>query len=97
MVQHFHFIVAPYPTNALLDPIKDRLLSLEAVLTILKLSVSIYPPGSWQVYPSQMGDLNETWTLRSGISNWAWRTITELRDVKEECLLCSYSSSFLKR
>ncbi|KAF9053624.1 hypothetical protein BDZ89DRAFT_976173 [Hymenopellis radicata] len=69
------------------DPIKDRLLSLEAVSTILKLSTSIYPPGSWQFYSSQEGDLNEAWTLRSGLSNWAWRTITELRDVKDESLL----------
>ena len=26
------------------------------------------------------GDLQESWDLRSGLSNWAWRTIEELKD-----------------
>ncbi|KIY69965.1 hypothetical protein CYLTODRAFT_392703 [Cylindrobasidium torrendii FP15055 ss-10] len=73
------------------DPIKFRLLSVEAVLTILKLANSIYPPGSWQYHtlkPESGADaLTESWTLRSGISNWAWRAVTELRDVSDESLL----------
>lgn len=72
------------------DPIKFRLLSVEAVLTILKLANSIYPPGSWQYHalkPENGADaLIESWTLRSGISNWAWRAVTELRDVTDECM-----------
>lgn len=78
-----------------LDAVKFRLLSVEAVLTILKLSTSIYPPGSWQYYTLKDEEspesIHESWTLRSGLSNWAWRTTTELRDVSDECTYVSTS------
>lgn len=79
--------------NAILgyDAVKFRLLSLEASLTILRLSSAIYPPTLWARSPAQFGnisneDLEESWILRSGISNWAWRTVSELKDVKDESL-----------
>ncbi|KAH9951320.1 hypothetical protein B0H21DRAFT_718473 [Amylocystis lapponica] len=70
------------------EPVKSRLISLEAAMTILKLAMSVYPPGSW--LRSQQSSINgtssgsdevilETWNLRSGLSSWAWRAITELR------------------
>ncbi|KAK7054936.1 hypothetical protein VNI00_003399 [Paramarasmius palmivorus] len=73
------------------DPVKDRLNSLEAGKTILKLSTAIYPTGSWLTQPTldniSAGDeLEEAWNLRSSLSNWAWRTILELKDVKDESL-----------
>ncbi|ESK96931.1 gtp binding [Moniliophthora roreri MCA 2997] len=72
------------------DPVKYRLISLEAGKTILKLSTAIYPTGSWLVQPTldniSESDLEEAWTLRSSLSNWAWRTIIELKDVKDESL-----------
>jgi hypothetical protein len=68
------------------------LISLEAAVTILRLSTAIYPPGSWLkagVAPISDGNTQdmvlESWGLRSGLSNWAWRTISELKDVKDDC------------
>lgn len=75
------------------EPVKTRLVSLEAALTILKLSLSIYPPGSWlrPAKPLVNGQddgspshLEEVWTLRTGLSQWAWRAISELRNDDEE-------------
>ncbi|KAJ3525511.1 hypothetical protein NM688_g8391 [Phlebia brevispora] len=75
------------------EPIKDRLVSLEAPFTILKLAVAIYPPGAW--LHSQQPSINgqdstaedaaeEIWTLRVGLSQWAWRTISELGEDADE-------------
>lgn len=50
-------------------------------MTLLRLSVAIYLPGSWINAPkSAEEDALESWNLRSGISNWAWRAIEELTD-----------------
>ncbi|RDB21038.1 hypothetical protein Hypma_011561 [Hypsizygus marmoreus] len=73
------------------DAVKSRLNSLEAAMTLLKLSTAIYPPGSWYSGLSNNEDIDgaaseEVWALRSGISNWAWRTISELKDVKDDSL-----------
>ena len=65
---------------------KVRLVSLEAAFTILKLAVAIYPPGAWLRYPPTMSnghtstgtEFRESWDIRSGLSQWAWRTISEL-------------------
>lgn len=59
---------------------------MEAALTIIKLSSSIYPPTSWTLHQSDpLGDnFVEEWNLRCGISNWAWRTISALKDVQDE-------------
>lgn len=78
-----------YTNSSTLDPVKFRLISLEAALTVLKLSTAIYPPGSWlsasdKVPEETSAEIEESWSLRSGLSNWAWRTITELKDVKDE-------------
>lgn len=73
------------------DAVKYRLLSLEAAMTMLKLSTAIYPPGAWTT-PSIYGDTpdldtsEEAWEMRSGLSNWVWRAISELKDVKDETL-----------
>jgi hypothetical protein len=65
---------------------------------MLKLSTAIYPPGAW-TNPSVYGDTlgldssEEAWEIRSGLSNWTWRAISELKDVKDEsefCLPLSY-------
>ncbi|KAI0695924.1 hypothetical protein BC835DRAFT_1533592 [Cytidiella melzeri] len=77
-------------------PVKTRLVSLEAAMTILKLSISIYPPGSWLRPQKQsisgnesvlQSDDEESWTLRTGLSAWAWRAISELRSDDEETSL----------
>lgn len=70
------------------DPVKFRLISLEATLTIIKLSSTIYPPTSWTSYQNNCSEegFTEEWTLRSGISNWAWRTVSALKDVQNESL-----------
>ncbi|KAF8902129.1 hypothetical protein CPB84DRAFT_1729336 [Gymnopilus junonius] len=68
------------------DPVKFRLISLEAALTIIKLSSTIYPPTMWTVHqtnPLKAGFIEE-WGLRSGISNWSWRTVSALKDVQDE-------------
>lgn len=65
------------------DAVKDRLVALEAAMTILKLSTAIYPLGSWQLdsetsLPGAPEDLAETWALRSSLASWAWRAIEEI-------------------
>lgn len=65
-----------------IDPVKARLNSLEVATTIMKLSAAIYPTGAW-LNATSTGTPeahSEIWTLRSGLSNWAWRTISELKD-----------------
>ncbi|KAA1469477.1 hypothetical protein DENSPDRAFT_835109 [Dentipellis sp. KUC8613] len=71
------------------EPVKLRLFSLEAAGTILRLSSAIYPPGSWVTEPKggfvpvqspSDDDISESWSLRSGLANWAWRAISELKD-----------------
>ncbi|TFK76491.1 hypothetical protein BDN72DRAFT_885218 [Pluteus cervinus] len=71
------------------DGVKSRLNSLEAALTILKLSTAIYPPGSWIpcAHVAASGTTpfaEEEWNLRSTLSNWAWRAITELKEVPDD-------------
>ncbi|KIP09107.1 hypothetical protein PHLGIDRAFT_103348 [Phlebiopsis gigantea 11061_1 CR5-6] len=75
------------------EPVKTRLVSLEAALTILKLSLALYPPGSWVRFTPSSPDepdaqtaavVEESWTLRHGLSQWAWRVITELREDDDE-------------
>ncbi|PIL23899.1 hypothetical protein GSI_13650 [Ganoderma sinense ZZ0214-1] len=64
------------------DAVKDRLISLEAALTILKLSSSIYPIGSWaraRASAADGEDVLEEWNLRSTLASWSWRAIDELR------------------
>lgn len=58
--------------------------SLEVTMTLVRLSGAIYPPGSWLSSTLSSGmseeDVLESWNLRSGLSNWAWRTVEELKD-----------------
>ena len=76
---------------------KFRLISLEAALTIIKLSSTIYPPTSWNAYSDKFSeeDFCEEWGLRYAISNWGWRTVSALKDVQDESecreldILCS--------
>ncbi|KAF9480122.1 hypothetical protein BDN70DRAFT_878010 [Pholiota conissans] len=70
------------------DLVKARLTSLEAARTIIKLSSTIYPPTSWTscLDNASQGAFVEEWDLRSGISNWSWRTVSALRDGQDENL-----------
>ncbi|KAJ7582761.1 hypothetical protein C8J56DRAFT_955650 [Mycena floridula] len=73
------------------DAVKFRLISLEAAKTILNLSTAIYPAGAWLSPASDSPansseEIEEIWTLRTTLSDWAWRTISELKDVKDETL-----------
>lgn len=76
----------------LAEPIRDRLVSLEAPYTILKLAVAIYPPGAWihAEQPTVNGDhistdqAEEVWAIRVTLSQWAWRTISELSEDGDE-------------
>lgn len=71
------------------EPIKFKLISLEAAMTVMKLSTALYPPGAWcegnKSLESTPHEVEESWTLRSSLSNWAWRTISELKDAKDGC------------
>lgn len=79
-------------SNVLAEPIRDRLVSLEAPYTILKLAVAIYPPGAWihAEQPTVNGDhistdqAEEVWAIRVTLSQWAWRTISELSEDGDE-------------
>ncbi|GBE82337.1 hypothetical protein BKA93DRAFT_760564 [Sparassis latifolia] len=75
------------------EPVKFRLISLEAAMTILKLAMAIYPPGSWsrpqQLFTDGISHESdaatlESWNLRSSLSSWAWRVISELRGDAED-------------
>lgn len=57
-------------------------------MTLLRLSASIYPVGSWLDQNSDAPevsseDLSETWNLRSTLASWSWRAIDELRGGEE--------------
>jgi hypothetical protein len=77
---------------AVLEPVKSGI--ADVALTILRLSCAIYPPGAWQgpevrdvlpedtAAPPDDDAIHENWTLRSGLSSWAWRALDEL---KEDC------------
>lgn len=84
--QPWHNNSAPLHAYTTIDPVKFRLISLEAALTIIKLSSTIYPPTSWILHQTESlkEEFAEEWTLRSGISNWAWRTVSALKDVQDE-------------
>ncbi|KIJ06186.1 hypothetical protein PAXINDRAFT_20608 [Paxillus involutus ATCC 200175] len=74
------------------EPVKFRLTSLEVATTLVRLSSAIYPAGAWMrsttsLFPAGFSELDsvpervaESWTIRTGLSSWAWRLITELRD-----------------
>jgi hypothetical protein len=69
------------------EPVRFRLTSLEASVTVLRLSTAVYPPGRWALEkaplcpedPATDDALLESWTLRSTLSSWAWRLISELK------------------
>ena len=65
---------------------KFRLISLEAPLTIIKLSSAIYPPTSWNAHNDKISEEEfcEEWGLRHAISSWGWRTVSALKDVQDE-------------
>lgn len=70
------------------DRVKAQLVSTDAVTTVLKLSVAIYPIGSW-LYASPAGgtsadDVLESWNLRATSCSWALRAIEELRGDEEQ-------------
>ncbi|KAF9227969.1 hypothetical protein BS17DRAFT_774550 [Gyrodon lividus] len=74
------------------EPVKFRLTSLEVAMTLVRLSSAMYPAGAWMrtttaLFPSGLSEFDrvpermaESWTIRTGLSNWTWRLITELRD-----------------
>lgn len=78
--------------NIYSEPVKFRLISLEVAMTLVRLSCAIYPVGAWMrsstnLFPVESCETDgipeqvaESWSLRSGLSNWTWRLITELRD-----------------
>ncbi|PCH38246.1 hypothetical protein WOLCODRAFT_130785 [Wolfiporia cocos MD-104 SS10] len=74
------------------EPVRFRLIALETAMTILKLSMAAYPPGAWLTaqLPVDAGYTDaeqfalESWNLRSGMSSWAWRALSELRDDPDE-------------
>lgn len=64
------------------EPIQNRLISLEIPLTLLRLSIAIYPPGSWlSALETDSAPLDaENWLTRKGIADWCWRAISGLKD-----------------
>jgi len=79
----------------LLEPVKTRLNSLETALTLIKLSASIYPSNAWAKVTTLTDDTSQEWQVRIGISNWAWRTISALRESPDECEFVSQRQRFL--
>jgi len=74
-------------SNQFPEPVKLRLISLNAGMTLIRLSTAVYPPGAWLKLSTEdktNEDLEETWTLRSIISSWVWRTLLDLKDIKDE-------------
>ncbi|KAE9384511.1 hypothetical protein BT96DRAFT_1026872 [Gymnopus androsaceus JB14] len=67
------------------DPVKVRLISLEAGSTLLKLSIAVYPPNAW-LSQNITEEIKEEWQIRSMLSAWVWRALVELREVKDESL-----------
>ena len=68
---------------------QTRLRSLQAHMTLVKLAIAIYPLGSWLDDASESGKaLEESWELRSSLSNWAWRTVSELKEQGEDSASC---------
>ncbi|KAJ4488004.1 hypothetical protein J3R30DRAFT_3280675 [Lentinula aciculospora] len=65
------------------DPVKVRLISLDAGSTLLKLSSAVYPPGAWLSLSSLDA---EEWQIRCMLSAWVWRTLVELKEIKDESL-----------
>ncbi|KAF5357793.1 hypothetical protein D9756_001613 [Leucocoprinus leucothites] len=69
------------------DEVKNRLNSLEAGQTTLRLVAQIYTPGSWtRIAKGSPQTVEEEWSLRSTISSWGWRLVSELRNVKDEAV-----------
>ncbi|KAJ3573972.1 hypothetical protein NP233_g2090 [Leucocoprinus birnbaumii] len=69
------------------DEVKTRLNSLEAGQTTLRLVAQIYTPGSWISIPKGAPQaIDEEWSLRSTISSWGWRLVSELRSVGNEAV-----------
>jgi hypothetical protein len=76
-----------FASHMCLEPVRSRLTAHETAITILRLSAAIYPPGRWAVEEAPLSPedpatdeaLIESWTIRSGLSNWAWRLIAELK------------------
>lgn len=74
------------------EPVRVRLCSLETAQTLLRLSNAIYPCGSWLTHTGPLSPADpdtpeavyESWLTRAGLSNWAWRTISELKGEDEE-------------
>ncbi|KAI0030744.1 hypothetical protein K488DRAFT_87473 [Vararia minispora EC-137] len=71
------------------EPVKSSI--GDAAIIILRLSCAIYPPGAWQgpdgraILPEDVSEpsdeaIQESWTLRAGLSSWAWRTLDELKE-----------------
>jgi hypothetical protein len=79
-------------TRFFLEPVRNRLISLEVAKTIVRLSTALYPPAAWMrtasnLYPADtsLADITfdriaESWTIRAGLSSWAGRLISELQD-----------------
>lgn len=70
-------------------------------MTLVRLSSAIYPAGAWMTTTTSLfpesSELDnspervaESWTIRTGLSNWAWRLITELRDDGQASQLCKH-------
>ncbi|KAL5511837.1 hypothetical protein ACEPAH_5055 [Sanghuangporus vaninii] len=64
------------------EPIQKRLISLEVPETLLRLSIAVYPPGSWlSVKGTESSPIStENWMIRKVITDWTWRTISGLKD-----------------
>ena len=64
---------------------QTRLIALEVPETLLRLSIAIYPPGSWfEAKDDESAPIDaESWLIRTGIADWSWRAISALRANRE--------------
>ena len=60
------------------------MIELKAPFTLIRVTLSVYPPGAWLKATTDSDTLSDTeeeeWTLQSTISEWSWRALSALKD-----------------
>ena len=62
------------------EPVRSKLVSLQAPAIILRLTSVIYPAGLWR--KASLGSpevLSAMWTWRAGLAAWSWRALEVLK------------------
>lgn len=78
MIDYFRFT----GVHMALEPLQLQLSSLEVPSTLLKLSISLYPPGCWRSAGKVSKDV-ELWNIRKTIADWSLRALANFKDTRE--------------